>query len=833
MKKVLWIAYIFLGLVSPAFTQVTNLSNFEIDYSVPREYEIGGITISGVQYLDNNTLISLSGLKVGDKIKIPGEKITRAIQIFWEQGLFSDVKITATKLIGTTIFLDIYLKERPKLSRISIIGLRKAEANKIKEKITLTKGDAITSNRLMMSKNIILEHFVDKGYLNTEVNIVQKTDSAYANYANLDITVNKHSKVKIQTIHIEGNTHYSDKQIARFLKETKRKRTFGILKASKYSEEDYKADKNKVIEKYNLAGFRDAVLTKDSLVKVDDRYIDLYLTIAEGKKYYFRSISWVGNTKHTTQELTEILKIKRGDIYNQSLLNENLTMNKDGRDVSSLYMDDGYLFFSINPVETQIDNDSIDIEIRISEGKQATINRISITGNLKTSDRVILREIRTKPGQLFNRSDIQRSVRQLAQLRFFDPEKINISPTPNPSNGTVDLEYTVEETSSDQVEMSGGWGAGRVIGTLGLSFNNFSARKTFKKGAWKPLPSGDGQMLSIRAQSNGLYYQSYNASFTEPWLGGKKPNALSVTLFHTFLNSNGRKRTDSLRQAMSINGVVVGLGRRMQWPDDFFTFYTDATLQNYTLDNYSLISGFSNGVANNVSLGVAIGRNSIDAPIYARAGSEFSLKASFTPPYSVFNSKDYSTLSSQEKYHWVEYHKWKFKASWFTRLAGNLVLNTRMQYGFLGMYNPEVGLAPFERFYVGGDGLTGYNSFDGRELIALRGYENQTITPRGPTGSYIGASIFDKYTAELRFPVSLNPMATIFVLGFVEAGNSWLKFKDFNPFSMKRSAGVGVRIYLPFFGMLGLDWGYGFDKGPYSNSISGGQFHFSIGTSIE
>ncbi|MBU1718630.1 MAG: outer membrane protein assembly factor BamA [Bacteroidetes bacterium] len=815
--------------LSTGFAQIQiGTDDISIDYNKPREFEIGGITVSGIQYLDSRALISLSGLETGMKIKIPGDNISNAIKAFWKQGLFSEVKITATKIEGKLIFLDIFLKERARLSKFSFSGVRRGEADNLREDIKLARNDVVTDNLIMHSRATVKEYFVDKGYLNAEVAIRQEEDTSRANTVILYIDVKKNQKVKIADIIIHGNDNLADNKIRNTLKKTKRKKLYHIFKKSKFLEEDFVEDKKKLIEKYNALGFRNAKIVKDSITKLDAKLINLDITVDEGKKFYFRNISWIGNSKYSTDDLDKVLKIKKGDIYNQALLEANLYMSQDGRDITSLYMDDGYLFFNITPVEIAVEGDSIDIELRIYEGKQARINKVTVIGNTKTSDHVILREIRTKPGQLFSRSDIIRSTRELAQLRYFDQEKLNVNPKPNPADGTVDIEYVVEETSSDQIELSGGWGAGRIVGTLGVIFNNFSARKVFKKGAWTPLPGGDGQQVSVRAQSNGYYYQSYNASFTEPWLGGKKPNALSVSIYRSIQVPNGLKRNDPDRQAIFINGVSVGLGKRLLWPDDYFTIYYELSYQNYTLQNYSYAFNFTDGNSNNVNASITIGRNSVDAPIYARTGSRISLNMSATPPFSYGSTKDYSTMTEAEKFKWIEYHKWKFNASWFTRLAGDLVLNTRMQYGFLGFYNRQIGVAPFERFYLGGDGLSGY-ALDSREIVALRGYGNGAVTPGGYNGP--GAPIYSKYTLELRYPISLNPMATIFVLGFAEAGNSWLKFNEFDPFDVRRSLGGGVRIFLPMFGLLGLDYGWGFDDVPgYENK---GQFHFSINQSIE
>ncbi|MCC7233519.1 MAG: outer membrane protein assembly factor BamA, partial [Bacteroidia bacterium] len=638
--------------------------------------------------------------------------------------------------------------------------------------------------------------------------------------------VDRKKKVRIRQIDFEGNTAISGKELRRTMKDTKRKRWWKIFTSAKFLEDKYRDDKTKIIARYNDKGYRDAAIVSDSIYRTGKSGLAIKIRLNEGPKYYFRNITWVGNTKHTSQELSNILGIKKGDVFDQSALDQKLYMSQNSRDVSSLYMDDGYLFFNITPVEVMVENDSIDMEMRIYEGRQARINKVTVTGNTKTNDRVIMREIRTKPGQLFSRSDIIRSQRELAQLGYFDQEKLGVNPKPNPADGTVDIEYTVEEKPSDQFEVSGGYGANQLVGTVGLSFNNFSARNLFNGSAYRPLPSGDGQRLSLRAQTNGKPYQSYSASFTEPWLGGKKPNSFTVSVFRS-VQTNGRDKSDVLRQSIYITGVSLGLGQRLKKPDDFFTVYHELNYQYYVLENYGTSFLFSNGYSNNLSFAETISRNSIDAPIYPRSGSQVSLSLQFTPPYSLFSKTDYKTAPDNIKYKYIEYHKWKFNSLWYSRLAGNLVLHSKIQYGFLGLYNRDIGSSPFERFYLGGDGLSGY-ALDGREIIALRGYSNNSVTPRLGY-STIGGTIFDKYTLELRYPLSLNPSATIYVLGFVEGGNTWLQFKDFNPFSVKRSAGMGIRIFLPVFGLLGLDWGYGFDKIENIPDANGGQFHFSIG----
>jgi len=849
----------------------SDLSAF--DYSKPKEYEIGGITVEGIKYLDNNVLIMLSGLTVGERIRVPGDNITDALRKLWDQGLFEDVAIYATEIVGDKIFLEIQLKERPRVSKFSFEGVRKGEADDIRSKINLTRGDVATDHLFMRTKNIIKDHFYEKGYLDTEVTIEQKPDEARENYVDMLIKVDKNSKVKIGEIAINGNKDFTDDQVKAFMKETKQRGLFmpleplgplvvnttwelvnlrifpalqgiesyftesyklRIFKSSKFIEDNYKADKLKIVEKYNQKGYRDAIVLSDSMYRLPDSTLGIKININEGERYYFRNINWVGNTKYETVFLSSILGIQSGDVYNKELLTTNLSYNPNGLDVSSLYMDDGYLFFQADPVEVLVENDSIDLEIRIREGKQARISNVSVKGNTKTNDHVVIRELHTRPGMLFSRADIIRTTRELANLRYFNPETIAPDVQPNMADGTVDIIYGVEETSADQIELSGGWGYGRIIGTLGLSFNNFSLRNTFKKKAWRPIPSGDGQKLSVRLQTYGKGYLSYSLSFTEPWLGGRKPTSLTVSYFHS-LYSNGLAKSDTNRASFTINGLTVGVGKRLTWPDDFFTLYQAVNLMRYDLKNYSQIFtvGTGTGFFNVFSYNIVFGRNSISQPIFPRSGSDINISLELTPPYSAFSGKDYSTLDENEKYKWVEYHKWKLNTSLYIETAPKLVLATRLKFGFLGYYNSDIGVTPFQRFYLGGDGLSGYNNLDGREIIGMRGYGNETITPYYYKDRNIGGNIYSKYTLELRYPLSLNPSATIYALAFVEAGNSWLGFDNFNPFDVKRSAGAGVRVFLPMFGILGLDWGYGFDEIPGLPDANGSQFHFSINQSLD
>ena len=806
----------------------------KIDYANPQEYEIGGLTVSGIKFLDANALKAISGLKVGDKIQVPGDEISEAIKKLWKQGLLSDIKIIATNIEGNLIFIDLQLTERPRLTKFSFKGVSKSEADRIRENISLVKGKIITDNLIQTTKAKIVDYFVEKGYLNTEVSIEEKPDEKMVNGRWFEITVKKQNKIKINDIIVRGNSKFEEKKLLKSMKGTKEKKFYRIFSKSKFLESEYEADKRSLIKKYNAEGFRDAIIVSDSIYAFNDKSINIEITVDEGGKYFFRNITWIGNTKYTSAQLSTILNIKKGSVFNESRLEESLYMNPSGRDITSLYMDDGYLFFQVTPVEILVEGDSIDIEMRMLEGKQARVNKVTVVGNTKTNDKVIMREIRTQPGQLFSRADIIRTQRELAQLNLFNPEGLGVNPTPNPQDGTVDIEYVVEERPSDQVELSGGYGANQLVGTLGLTFSNFSTRNMFKKGpgGWHPLPSGDGQQLSIRAQSNGRFFTSYNFSFTEPWLGGKKPNSFTYSVYRS-KQSNGRTNDDPDLQKIVILGTSVGLGKRLKLPDDFFSIFAQASYQRYTLDNYRNTFLFDNGVAHNFSITLNLQRNSIDAPLYPTRGSQFSLSTQLTPPYSLWSGKNYAELEPAEKYELIEFHKWKFASKWFMNLSSpkaerKFVLSARAEYGFLGLYDKELGQSPFERFYVGGDGLSGF-SLDGREIIALRGYSNQSLTPTNTSNSRIGGTVYNKYTLELRYPFSTNPSATIYGLTFLEGGNSWLDFNDFTPFNIKRSAGFGIRVFLPMFGLLGLDYGYGYDEILNNPGANKGQVHFSIG----
>ncbi len=832
MRKLVVLLTLFsVFFVGGSFAQTANNEslNQDFDFSNPKEYELGGITVSGVSFLDESVLITLTGLNVGERYKIPGEKIAAAIENLWKQGLLADIKVSASKIIGERIFLNFQLSERPRLSKFAFSGISKNEADKLREKLQLVKGKVITENLIQMTKNQVREHYVDKGYLFIDINILTERDTASGpNQELMKINIGNKQKVKINDIVFHGNSVFIEKKLRRKMKGTKERGWYKLFTSSKFNETAFETDKEKVVAAFAAKGYRDISIVKDSVYKFNDKSVNIEIWLNEGPKYYFRNITWVGNTKYPSATLGQILGISKGDIFNQQKLDEGLFISQNSRDVSSLYMDDGYLFFQVTPVEIMVENDSIDIEMRIYEGKQATVNRVTVKGNSKTNDKVVMREIRTQPGQLFNRSDIIRTQRELSQLGYFDQEKLNVIPKPNPADGTVDIEYIVEERPSDQLELSGGWGGGAgVVGTLGVSFNNFSARNIFKKGTWSPLPTGDGQRLSIRFQSNGRFFQSYNASFTEPWLGGRKPHSLSVSVFHS-VQTDGLPKSSEDRSTLMISGASVGLGRRLKWPDDFFQIYHEVTIQRYSLDQWSGTFLFSDGYSNNLNFEQTISRNSVDGFIWIRGGSQISFTVQVTPPFSLLDkTTDFSTADPKTKYRWIEYHKWKFNGAWYKSLGNKFVLFTRTQLGILGYYNPDIGQSPFERFYLGGDGLSGF-ALDGREIIALRGYNNNSITPR-INGSIVGGTTFNKYTMELRFPVSLNPSATIYALAFLEGGNNWLGTRNFNPLNIKRSTGVGVRIFLPMFGLLGLDWGYGFDEVEGAPGVNKGQFHFTIG----
>lgn len=807
-----------------------------INYASPKEYEIGGITGSGSDRIDQNVLMLLSGLKIGDKIQVPGDKLSTAIENLWKQGLFEDIKITADKIVGDVIYINIAVAERPKLNKYTITGVKKGELEDIEEKLPNIKGRVITDALRASIVETIKTFLKDKGYLDVKVETQVEKDPKNESNAILAIKVVKGNKIKIQDINLIGVNAFKPGKVRRTFKETKQKRWWNPFNSGKLNENDLEKDEKLLIEKYNSKGYRDAKIVRDSVYRVSPKRISIDVEVKEGHVYYFRNITWIGNSKYSSKTLSNVLAINKGDVYDQSKLNTKLYMNPNGNDVSSLYMDEGYLFFNITPVEIMATEDSIDLEMRIYEGKQATVNKIIIKGNTKTNEHVIRREIRTQPGQLFRRSDVIRTQRELSQLGYFDPEKMGVNPIPNPANSTVDIEYTVEEKPSDQVQLSGGYGNKRLVGTLGVSFTNFSARSFFKKESWRPLPSGDGQRLSIQAQSTGRFYQAFNIAFVEPWLGGAKPTSLSLSTNYTRMVDASIAETNFL----NITGASVGIGKRLKVPDDYFTLFQELNYDYYVLKNYSRVFSFSNGYSNNIYYKITLQRNSIDKPIFETRGSQISLSGQFTPPYSAFNNVDYSNpaITDQDRYKFVEYQKYKFSIKHFTPItnkkgkegkdARNLILKTQAGFGFLSPYSSKTGDVPFERFYLGGSGLTGFR-IGGQEVIALRGYDDYgSVSPKN------GAAYIAKYSMELRFPIVLSQQATIFTLAFLDAGNSWDKAREFNPFDLKRSTGFGVRLFLPMFGLLGFDYGWRLDDSNYGAGqfMQKGQFHFTIGATL-
>ncbi len=855
MKRISLAICLIASLIGSASAQIRfgqpSRSNNDISYSAPQQYTIGGIEVEGVRYLDHNALISISGLKVGDEINVPGEEISNAIKKLWDQGLLSDVAINASRIEGSKIFLTLELKERPRLSKFSFKGIKKGQADDLKNKVNLVRGRIVTDAMLKNAQNTVRKHFVEKGFLNTEVRIVQIEDTLQHNSVALRIEVDRKSRVKINDIYFEGNEVFTEKQLRRKLKETKERRPYRIFKASKFIRSKFEEDKEKLISFYNAQGYRDAYIIQDTVYTYDDRSVNVGIKVNEGIKYYFRNITWTGNYVYTDEVLSNVLGIKKGDVYNLENLEKRLQYDPTGKvDVSSLYLDDGYLFFHVEPVEVSIIGDSIDIEMRMVEGTQANIKNVTVTGNTKTNDHVILREIRTLPGQKFSRTALIRSQREIAQLGYFDPEQIGISPVPNPADGTVDINYTVVERPSDQIELSGGWGGFfGFVGTLGVTFNNFAIGKVTNWREWKPLPAGDGQRLSLRLQANGRQFQTYSASFVEPWLGGRKPNSFSVSLTHS---SQAQLDPGNFRRVMGslqVTGLTLGLGRRLTVPDDFFTLSNSLSMQRYTLDNFQSVLGSALGsdvggkrIYNQITFNTTLSRNSIDNPTFPTRGSSLTLSVNATPPYSrlISNFNPENGEVSPMASRWVEFHKWMFDASWFIPLAPKLVINTRAHSGFIGSYG-GVQPGPFDRFQMGGDGITGFNFLLGTDIIGLRGYQNLTVgdLERDAQGRVLqqrfvggGGVAFSKYVSELRYAVSTNPAATIFVLGFVEAGNNWSNLNRYNPFDMKRSAGVGARIFMPAFGMIGVDYGFGFDPIPGISPRNKGQFHFTIGQQI-
>ena len=856
----------------------------------PKEYTIAGIKISGTKYLDEQLLISISGLSVGDKVMIPGgDNFSKAIFNLWKQNLFSNVRILYTKIQEQNIWIEINVQERPRLSNFSFKGIKKSEAEELTGKAGLVKGRVITENVKRNAVEAIQKYYVDKGFKGVDIRIDEVFDPALANSQTLTFYITKGKKVRINEINFYGNEAVSDARLKKRLKGTKEMTkltfypaadtsTFGVNKhmtfseymkkggplsitntkeyldpyfrfklfsSAKFNAQKFQEDLDNVLEFYNSNGYRDATIvdTQQRIVK-GNLHIDI--KVDEGRKYYFGNIAWKGNTKYSDSVLTYLLGIRKGDIYNIETLNKKLgkQLSPEGGDISGLYMDDGYLFFRVEPVETAVYNDTIDFEIRMVEGPQATINAVNISGNDKTKEHVIRRELRTVPGDKFSRAALIRSQREIANLGYFNQEKIGINPVPNPENGTVDINYSVEEKSSDQLELSAGWGGGiGLTGTLGVSFNNFSIKNILRRESWSPLPTGDGQKLSLRIQSNGKAYQSYNFSFTEPWLGGKKRNSFTVSLYKSVFRTGGYDENGryffSDSQSLKTFGVSVALGKQLQWPDDFFTLSYSLNYTQYKLNNYpASFFGFTTGTSNNVSLKLALNRYSLDQPIFPRMGSNFLLSGQFTPPYSLFSN----SFTPEDSYKKPEFHKWRFTGEWYIPIGKAMgadktrqfVLKAAVKYGFMGRYNTKLDYSPFERFQVGDAGLTNNFGLLGYDIIAHRGYpvyenSNPKVNPDQQNANKF-FTIFNKYTLELRYPFSTNPSSTIYGLTFFEAANGWYNYKDYNPFRLRRSAGVGMRFFLPMFGLLGFDYGIGFDRiTPNGRLRDASRFTFMIG----
>lgn len=841
--------------------------NPEISYAgTPRSGVISGIAVSGVEGYEDYMLTGISGLTVGQKIELPGQEITEAVKRYWKHGLFSNVQIAADSIVGDKIYLHFYLALRPRVSTINYIGVKKSEREDLETKLGLLKGNQITPNMIDRAELLAKNYFDDKGYKNAEINIRQRDDVTAKNQVILDVEIDKKEKMKVRQIIIEGNKNLSDSKIkgglftkGAFTKTHEAGKLSTFLKSKKYTPERYKTDKQNLIDKYNELGYRDATIVEDSVWNVDDKHVSIYLKVDEGKKYYIRNITWVGNTVFSTDYLSRLLGMKKGDVYNQKFMHKRLSEDDDA--VGNEYWNNGYLFYNLQPTEVNIVGDSIDLEMRIMEGNQAHISRVRINGNTRVYENVVRRELRTKPGDLFSKEALMRSVREMASMGHFDPEQINPDVRPNYEDGTVDINWDLVQKSNDQVEFSLGWGQTGVIGRIGLKLNNFSMANLFNKNKEHRgiLPVGDGEVLSIGAQTNGTYYQSYNASYSTNWFGGKRPiqftvgayfskqtdvssnyyNSAYMNNYYNYLYGYGNSYNNYYEnfydpdKYVKLLGVSVGWGKRLRWPDDYFQLSVELAYQRYMLKNWQYFI-VTNGNCNNLNLGITLSRVSTDNQLFPRRGSEFMASLTITPPWSAFDHKDYKNLAvnpesptytaeQQEKYRWVEYHKWKFRAKTYTALTNGqkcFVLMTRVEFGLLGSYN-KYKKSPFETYYMGGDGMSGYSTGYAEETIGLRGYDNGSLTPYGYEGY-----AYDRFTLELRYPFLLGN-TTIYGLGFLEAGNAWNDTKDFNPFDMKRSAGIGVRIFLPMVGLMGIDWAYGFDK--VFGTRGGSQFHFILG----
>ena len=808
-----------------------------VDYNSPKKYTLKGIKVEGTNYLNEERLVALTGLKAGETIDIPGQELSGIMNRLWLQRKFSDVGfyIDSLSAKGDSCILVLKVQERPRVSKWEFKGVKRGEETDLKERLKLKRGGELSEYVEKSSINIIKNYYKEKGFYLVDVELVSEPDSTIKNAVKATFNVTKGDKIKIEKINFNGGiVDVKESKLAKSMKKTRDRRLANFFKSKKFVEKEYQTDKDALLEVFSEAGYRDAKIVSDSISYTEDGRMVLDINISQGKKYYFRDITWTGNSVYTADQLNSVLMIGKGDVYDLVTMEKRLQGDpkQQHRDVKKMYTDNGYLFFQINPVELNIDGDSVDVEMRIHEGKPAKFNNIIINGNTITSERVARRAVYTRPGYLFSQTDFERSIRELGTIGHFDPERFQSSEgyslLPNINNNTVDIAYNVVEKPNSQLELSGGWGSNMFVGTLGVSFNNFSMRRAFEKEAWRPVPLGDGQTLAIRFQTNGSYYTALSASFMEPWLTGKKPTSLSTSLYYTRqTNSYYFYLNDD--QYMEVYGIAASLGSRLKWPDDYFVLYHELSWQQYKLKDWNYNFLFATGKSNNLSYKVSLNRNSTDQPVYPRTGSDFMFSLQLTPPYSMFRSKDtdYKNMPDTEKYKWIEYHKWTFKSATYTKLIGDLVLKTSADFGYLGYYDKNLGYSPFEGFQLGGDGMSGYNTY-GSEIIGLRGYPNYSLTPI--EGNAYAGRVYDKFSVELRHPIILQPQSTIYAMLFLEGGNCWADIKEFNPFQIKRSAGVGLRVLLPIVGMLGIDWAYGFDPVPTKNNERGGsQFHFVIG----
>ena len=848
---------LFLTLSSSVWAQQSG-ADVTVDYNNPKKYIVGGVKLEGNEHFSPEQILQLTGLQEGMEVTVPSEEMTNIVKRLWGQRFFDDVSVVIDSLAPTrdTAFFKISIIERPRVSRWTFSGVKSGEEKELLERLNFRRGGEFSDYVAKTSTDIIKRYYKEKGFYNVKVDVNTKRDSVIKSAIRVQFAVDKGQKVKIKKITFNGAENVKESKLVRSMKKTRDARLQNFFSSKKFQEKEYENDKRALLTAFNEAGYRDARIVKDTMYYIEPNRLQIDFQIDEGKRYYFRDITWTGNSIYSSENLNEVLKIGKGDVYDMVTMQKRLFGGgkQSEYDVTKLYRDNGYLFFNIQPVEMNVEGDSVDVEMRISEGKPATLNNIVINGNDLTNERVIRRQVFTRPGYLFSQSDFERSIREIASMGQFDPEAImgegGYSVIPNQMNNTVDLVYNVTEKPSSQLELSGGWGGNTFVATVGVSFNNFSTRRFFDKSAWRPVPLGDAQNLSVRFQTNGTYYTSLSASFSEPWLFGKKPTSLNMSLYYTRqTNSYIYYNILNNDEYMEVYGFAAGLGKRLKWPDNYFVLYNQLSWQTYRLQNWAYQFLFNTGISHNLSYTLSLSRNSTDQQIYPRTGSDFSVSLQLTPPYSLLRKKDYGLLdedgnptkvdswkkidynyqSSQDRYKWIEYHKWSFKGAVYSKLVGDLVLMARAQFGYLGYYNRNWGYSPFEGFRVGGDGMSGYDTY-GSEIVSLRGYENYSLTPQAmssynSTGNYYAGNVYDKFTVELRYPVILQPQSTIYALLFLEGGNCWSDIRDFNPFQIKRSAGVGVRIFLPMIGLLGVDWGWGFD-----DPVNGGsQFHFVIG----